>query len=234
MFVAFFFLFAGIFSLISIISDNNSPPSRVPAVVTGYTTSIFDNSPHLSLRAQRNGGSSTITPAITPAERLVIHPGDMVTLDYSPHLRYLYALEDRGQRYALPGGNPLSGLVTAIVLIPLGLLFSLYPLLLTLWGWHDLRQPPLTIRGRVMGLRSSQQARAPQLRRATHPGLTPRIGRTWYGVALESLDSSSRNITTFAINEEQFRGVRKGQIAQVLYSPHLHHVLSIKPTENVE
>jgi hypothetical protein len=207
---------------------------RLPAVVTGYTSGIFDNQPHVSIRLQSNGRSSTITPAITPAERLLIHPGDMVTLDYSPHLRYLYALEYHGQRYTLPGGSPMSNLVTAIALIPLGLLFILYPLLLTLWGWHDLRQPQVTIHGRVVGLRASQQTRAPLQRRAARPGLTPRIGRAWYGMALESLDTDTRHIMTFAISEEQQRELRQGQIVQVMHSPHLHHVLSIKLIENIE
>ena len=226
MFVGFFFILAGIYSMISIISDSNSPPIRIPGLVTGYTSSILDNQTHLSIHLQRNGRSSSITPAITLAEQRVIHSGDVVMLDYSPHLGYLYALEDHGQRYNLPGGSPLSNLFASIALIPLGLLFFPYPLLLALWAWRDLRQPKLMIRGRVIGLRVSQRTRPLQGRRS--PGLTPRIGRAWYGMALESL-ASQQDIITFAIREEQHKGLREGQMVEVMYSPHLHHVHRIQP-----
>ena len=232
-FVAFFFVLAGIYSLFSIIIDSNAPPTRIAGVVTGYTASILDNQPHLSIRLQRNGRSSSITPAITAAEQRAIHVGDVVTLDYSPRLGYLYALEDNGQRYDLPGGSPLSNLFTSIVLIPLGLLFLTYPLLLTVWGWHDLRQPGVILRGKIVGLRDSQRTRQAQPRRTTHPGLTPRIGRAWYGVALAPLDSTSQEeITTFAIGEAHYKGLRAGLVVQVTYSPHLHHVFSIQPAED--
>jgi hypothetical protein len=231
-FVAFFFILAGIYSVYTIIIDSNSPPIHVAGVVTGYTSSILDNQPHVSIRLQQNGGSSTITPAITPAQRLVIQSGDPVTLDYSPQLRYLYALEDHGQRYYLPGGSPLSNLFTSIVLIPLGLVFLPYPLLLTLWGWHDLRQPGVKMKGSIVGLRTTQRSRAAQLRRTPQPGITPRIGRAWYGVALESLDSDSpQQVITFAISEEQYKRLHEEQTVQIMYSPQLHHVLSIMPIE---
>ncbi|HEU0001127.1 MAG TPA: hypothetical protein VFQ36_09530 [Ktedonobacteraceae bacterium] len=232
-FVAFFFVLAGIYSLFSIIIDSNAPPTRIAGVVTGYTTSILDNQPHVSIRLQRNGRSSIITPAITSAEQRAIHVGDEVTLDYSPHLVYLYALEDHGQRYNLPGGSPLSNLITSISLIPLGLLFLIYPLFLTVWGWRDLRQPEMTLRGKIVGLRDSLRARMGQPRRATHPGLTPRIGRAWYGVALATPDTDAQQeVTTFAIREAQYKELREGQIVQITYSPHLHHVSSIQAAEN--
>ena len=233
MFVAFFFALAGIYSLFAIIIDSNSPPTRIPAIVTGYTSGILDNQPHLSIRLQQNGGSRTITPAITAAQRLAIHSGDPVTLDYSPHLRYLYALEDRGQRYDLPGGSPLSNLFTSIALIPLGLVFFPYPLLLTLWGWHDLRQPGVAMKGKIVGLRSTHQTRQTgPPRRSTRPGLAPRIGRAWYGVALEPLDTASQQeVMTFSVSEEQHKRLHEGHMVQMVYTPHLHYVLSIKPTE---
>lgn len=229
--VGFFFILAGIYSLISIIIDSNSPPTRIPGLVTGYTGGILDNQTHLSIRLQRNGRSATITPAITPAEQHVIHSGDGVTLDYSPRLGYLYALEDHGQRFNLPGGSPLSGLFASIALIVLGLLFFPYPLLLSLWGWHDLRQPAVRKRGKVIGLRVSQRTRAPLRRRATHPGLTPRLGRAWYGMALETL-ASPQDIVPFAIREEQHKELREGHRVEVTYSPNLHYIHSIQPIIN--
>jgi hypothetical protein len=226
--VGFFFILAGVYSTTSIISDSNSPPFRIPGLVTGYTSSILDNQTHLSIHLQRNGRSGSITPAITPVEQRVIHSGDAVTLDYSPRLGYLYALEDHGHRYDLPGGSPLSGLFAAIALIPVGLLFFPYPLLLTRWGWCDLRQPTITVRGRVIGLRASQRARPLQGRRPVHPGLTPRIGRAWYGMAIAS-PAPRQDIVTFAIREEQHKGLREGQAVEVVYSPHLRHVYRIQP-----
>ena len=232
-FVAFFFVLAGIYALFSIIIDSNAPPTRIAGVVTGYTTSLLDNQPHVSIRLQRNGRSSTITPAITAAEQRAIHVGDAVTLDYSPRLGYLYALEDNGQRYALPGGSPLSNLFTSIALIPLGLLFLPYPLFLTVWGWRDLHQSEVIRRGKIVGLRDSQRTHMGQPRRATHPGLTPRVGRAWYGVALAPLNiDAKQEVTTFAISEAHYRGLHEGQIVQITYSPHLHHVSSIQPAEN--
>jgi hypothetical protein len=229
--VGLFFIIAGIYSLVSILIDSNSLPTRIPGVVTGYTGGLLDNQTHLTIHVQCNGASRAVTPAITPAQQRVIHIGDRVTLDYSPRFGYLYALEDHGQRYNLPGGSPLSNLFASIALILLGLLFFPYPLLLTLWGWWDLRQPKMMLRGSVIGLRVSQRTHPTRQRRAAHPGLTPRIGRAWYGMALETLDSQQDTVT-FAIREEQHKGLREGQVVEVMYSPHLHYVHTIQPIAN--
>jgi hypothetical protein len=233
--IGFFFVCAGIYALTSILLDSNSLPMRVPGVVTGYTSGLLDNQIHLTIRAQRNGRSSIVTPAITPAEQRAIHSGDRVTLDYSPRLDYLYALEDRGQRYSLPGGSPLGGFFASIALVLVGLLFLPYPFLLIVWGWHDLREPGVILRGRVLALRATQRAGLSRQRRAsaTRPGLTPRLGRAWYGIAIETLTpASQQDIVTFAISVEQHRGLQEGQIVAVTYSPHLHYVRSIASTEN--
>lgn len=227
------FICAGVYALVSILIDSNSPPTRVAGVVTGYTGGLLDNQTHLTIRVQRGGRSSSVTPAITSQEMHAIHVGDRVTLDYSPRLGYLYALEDGGQRYSLPGGSPLGGLFASIALVIIGLLFLPYPFLLALWSWRDLRQPAVTLRGRVLALRASQRARLSRQRRASPPGLTPRLGRAWYGMAVAALDvDSQQDIVTFAISEEQHRGLQEGQVVAVTYSPHLHHVRSIQPIEN--
>ena len=233
--VGVFFICAGIYALVSILLDSNSPLIRLPGVVTGYSSGLLDNQTHLTIREQRNGRLSTITPAITPAEQRAIHPDDRVTLDYTPRLGYLYALEDHGQRYTLPGGSPLGNLFAAIVLLLAGLLFVPYPFLLLVWGWHDLRQPGVMLRGRVLALRSTQQTRLNRQRRAgpAHPGLTPRLGRAWYGMAIETLaPASQQDILTFAISEEQHRGLKEGQTIAVMYSPQLHYVRAISTIEN--
>jgi hypothetical protein len=231
--VGVFFIVAGIYSVISILIDSNSPPTRVPGEVTGYTSSILDNQTHLSISLQRNGRSATVTPAITAEEQRVIHRGDAVTLDFSPHLGYLYALEDHGQRYTLPGGSPLDNLFGSIALTLVGLLFFPYPFLLAVWGWYDLRQPAVTLRGRVVGLRTSQRTPLARQRRATHPGLTPRLRRAWHGMALETpATASQQDIVTFAIGEEQHKALSEGQDIEVLYSPHLHYVYAIRPVSS--
>lgn len=233
--VGMLFICAGLYALVSILYDSNAPSIRVQGVVTGYSSGILDNQTHLTIRAQRNGRPDIVTPAITPAQQRAIHPGDRVTLDFSPRLGYLYALEDHGQRYILPGGSPLGNLFASIALLLLGLLFLPYPFLLTLWGWRDLRQPAVILRGRVLALRSTQRTRLPRQRRAsaTHPGLTPHLGSAWFGMALEILaPSSQEDIVTFAISEEQHRGLQEGQHIAVTYSPHLHYVRSISPLEN--
>lgn len=233
--VGVFFAATGIYALVSILIDSNSPPAHVPGVVTGYTSGLLDNQTHLTIRVQRKSASSTVTPAITPAEQRAIQIGDRVTLDYSPRLGYLYALEDHGQRYTLPGGSPLGSLFASIALVLVGLLFLPYPFLLAVWGWHDMRQPGVMIRGRVLALRASQRTRQPRQRRAAHPGLTPRLGRAWYGIAVEMLTPDAqgdRDIVTFAISEEQHRGLQKGQVVVIAYSPHLHYVRSLQPIEN--
>jgi hypothetical protein len=203
--------------------------------VTGYSSGLLDNQTHLAIREQRNGQSDIVTPAITPAEQRAIHIGDRVTLDYSPRLGYLYALEDHGQHYSLPGGSPLGNLFASIALLLLGLLFVPYPLLLSVWGWHDLRQPGIVLHGHVLALRATQRTRLPRQRRvgATHPGLTPRLGRAWYGMAVEPLaPASGQDIITFAISEEQHRGLQEGQAVEITYSPGLHYARSISPIED--
>ncbi|HEY6539873.1 MAG TPA: hypothetical protein VIZ18_03005 [Ktedonobacteraceae bacterium] len=230
-----FFICAGIYALVSILLDSNALPTRIPGIVTGYTSGLLDNQTHLTIRALRNGRSSTVTPAIIPEEQRAIHTGDRVTLDYSPRLGYLYALEDHGQRYTLPGGSPLGGLFASIALMLVGLLFLPFPFLLTVWGWYDLRQPGRMIRGRVLALRATQRTHLPHQRRAgpAHPGLTPRLGRAWYGMVVETLTpASQRDIVPFAISEEQHGGLQEGEIVAVTYSPHLHYVRSIRPIEN--
>lgn len=233
--VGMLFIGAALYALVSILLDSNSPPTRVPGIVTAYSSGLLDNQTHLTIREQGNRRSSIVTPAITPAEQLAIHIGDRVALDYSPRLRYLYALEDHGEYYALPGGSPLGNLFAAIALLLLGLLFIPYPFLLTVWAWHDLRQPAVTLHGRVLALRATQQARLPRQRlgAATHPGLTPRLRRAWYGMAIETLASASQqDIMTFAISSEQHSQLQEGQSIAVTYSPHLHYVRSIAPIED--
>lgn len=229
LFVAFFFLLSGVYSTLSAISDSQAQPTRVTGVVTGYTTNILDSLPHITIRLTHTATTSTIAPAVTSSIQHIIHAGDEVTLDYSPHLHSLYALEAHGQRFNLPGSSPLGNLFSSLALLLLGLVCFPYLLLLTLWGWHDLQQPGVTGHGRVVGMRAAQRA---SVMRKSNPGFTPRIRRPWYRVALEILETGDRHThLTFSVNEEQYRTIREGQMAQITYSPHLHHVYAIKPVE---
>lgn len=232
MLVGLFFIAAGIYSLVAILIDSHSSPTRVPGVVTGYTRGLLDNQIHLTIHAQHSGASSTVSPAITPAQQLAIHIGDHVVLDYSPRLGYLYALEDHGQRYILPGGSPLGNLFASIGLALVGLLFLPYPFLLFVWGLHDLREPGVILRGRILALRATQRTRLPRQRRPAHPGLTPRLGRAWYGMAIKTLTTASQgDIITFAISAEQHGALREGETVAITYSPHLRYVRAIQPID---
>ncbi|HEX9134388.1 MAG TPA: hypothetical protein VF844_19020, partial [Ktedonobacteraceae bacterium] len=72
-------------------------------------------------------------------------------------------------------------------------------------------------------LRSSKQTRSPQ------PGLTSRMFRSSYSVALEPVDSTSfQEAVTFVIKEEMYRSLREGTVVEVMYSPNLHHVYGMK------
>ena len=76
---------------------------------------------------------------------------------------------------------------------------------------------------RIVDLRSSKQARAPQ------PGITSRVSRTTYTVALEPINTSfSQDVVTFSIKEEMYLALRTKAIVQITYSPNLHYVYALK------
>ena len=225
--VGLLFVFTGLVSLIAGIMDSNSPPQRVPGVVIGYTTNFLDNLPHVIMRVEKEGGTTTIAPAVSGVTAQALHTGDHVILDYSQRLHFLYALESRGQRYQLPGtssaGNPLG----SVALMLLGLVIFPYPAFLALWGWRDLQaQRGYTMTARILGLRSSKQTRSLQ------PGLTSRMFRSSYTVTLVPADTSTfREGVTFVIKEEIYRSLREGMVVEVAYSPHLHHVYGMKQVD---
>jgi len=122
-------------------------------------------------------------------------------------------------------GDPFGSLV----LLLFGLALFPYPLLMTIWGWHDLWRPPDTMLARVLSLRASLQNR---IARRESPALTPRIARAWYCAALAPVAASSKQaVMTFGLSEEQYKRLREGQLVQITYLPQLHYVLSIKTIE---
>ena len=225
--VGLLFVVTGLVSLIAGIQDSNSPPLQIPGVVTGYTTNFLDNLPHVIIRVEKAGSTTTIAPAVTRVTAQALRIGDRVILDYSQRLHFPYALERGGQRYLLPGtssaGNPLG----SVALVLLGLVIFPYPAFLAFWGWSDLQaQAGYTMTARIVGLRSSKQTRSPQ------PGLTSRMFRSSYTVVLEPVDSTSfQEAVTFVIKEEMYRSLREGTIVEVMYSPNLHHVYGLKQVD---
>ena len=167
--------------------------------------------------------------------------------------------------------NPIG----SVALLLLGITLLPYPALLTLWGLRDLRSAHGRRNGccmmtaRVVGKRAAARTTtrsSPQrsLRSAyqssrgsdNRPGLTPRLSRSWYGIALDPVEPSSSvgtlsgtqwsayqffapagwgegarfsvGVMTFSINYETFRSVDEGVLVHIVYSPHLHYVYKLE------
>ena len=225
--LACFFICVGLYALLFGIIDSYSPPLQIPAVVTGYTTGAIDGQPRLTIRLDRSGNPTIISPVIFPATHQAIHTGDHILLDYSPHLHFLYALEHAGQRYNLPGSSALGNPFASFALIIVGLALLPYPLYLLLWAWRDLHtQSGRSILARVAGLHTTQQTRL------ARPGITRPISRTSYSVALQELEpSTAEEIQRFRIKESIYRTLHVGDVVRIVYSPHLHYVYSLKQAD---
>jgi len=225
-FLALVFTSSGLFALVEGILDSNAAPSRVPGQVTGYTSNILDNLPHLVIRLHMAGFPAQVTPAISPALRDSLQPGEQVILDFSPRLHTLYALESKGQRYNLPGSSPAGNPLGAIALIVLGLLLLPYPFFLTRWGWRDIREGSQNIDGTIIALNTSAH-----LRKRT-PGLTSRLMRAWYMVDVQPIRGGAE--MRFRVNETRYMALFVGEKVRLEYSPHLRYVYSIKQLEEVD
>ena len=227
--VGLLFVIIGLVSLIAGIQDSHSAPIQVPGVVTGYTTSFLDSLPHVIIRLEKENATTTISPAVSHSTAQSLHIGDTVIVDYSQRLNFPYALESGGQRYLLPGTSSAGNPFGSIALIVLGLIIFPYPALLALWGWRDLQaQGGNRMTARIVDLHSSKQARVPQ------PGITSRVFRTTYTVALEPINASfSQEVVTFSIKEELYLSLRKKAIVQITYSPNLHYVYAVKEVDEV-
>ncbi len=229
-FLGLLLIASGLLTLIVGIVDASSPPVQIPGTVTGHSTNALDRLPHLTIRLHASGFPE-VSPAVPQSISQTIHDGDPVLVDYSPRLHFLYALDYAGQRYSLPGtsasGNPLGSL--ALLLI--GIVLLPYPALLTRWGWLDLHakygkrhRGQCTMIARVIALRSTQQAH-----RVNRPGLTPRFSGSWYGVALQPLNSpDSDEIRTFSIQQKTYQQLHKGSTVEIIFSSQLRYVYSIE------
>lgn len=222
--VGLLFVVIGLLSLIAGIQDSNSAPMQVPGVVTGYTTNFLDSLVHVRIRVEKENSTTTIAPAITQVTAQFLHVGDHVLVDYSQRLHYPYALESGGQRYLLLGTSSAGNPFGSVALVLLGLVIFPYPAFLVVWGWGDLQaQSRNTMTARIVDLHSSKQARAPQ------PGITSRVFRTSYTVALEPVGTSIfQGVVTFSVKEEMYLSLRERAVVQITYSPNLHYVYGLK------
>jgi hypothetical protein len=227
--VGLLFVVIGVVSLIAGIQDSNSAPKQVSGVVTGFTTNLFDNLPHIIIRVKKGNASTTIAPAVSHATAQSLHIGDTVIVDYSHRLNVPYALQIGGQQYLLPGTSSAGNPFGSIALVILGLIIFPYPALLATWGWRDLQtQNGDKMTARIVELRTSKQTRTPQ------PGITSPISRTTYTVTLEPINASfSKESVTFSIKEEMYRTLRTKTFVQITYSPNLHYVYAVKQVDEV-
>jgi hypothetical protein len=233
MLLALLLAIIGLVTLVAGIIDSSSAPLQLPGKVASHTMNNLDGFPRLIIRLHMPGYPATITPVVSKVAFYALHDGDSILVDYTPHLHFPYALESRGQHYALPGTSMADNPIGSVALLLLGIVLFPYPALLMLWGVRDLRyqQDPrdgcCTMRARVVGKRAVVSAQAG--RRANRPGLTPRLSRSWYGVAVESIEpSSSQQAMTLNVSHEVYRSVDEGALVHVRYSPHLHYVYSLE------
>jgi len=226
--VGLLFVVIGVVSFIAGIQDSHSAPIQVPGVVTGYTTNLFDNLPHVIIRVKKANASTTIAPAVSRVTAQSLHIGDAVIVDYSHRLNVPYALEIGGQQYLLPGTSSAGNPFGSIALIVLGLIIFPYPALLATWGWRDLQTQNVDIMtARIVELRSSKQTHTPQ------PGITSPISRPAYTIALEPINASFlQDVVTFSIKEEMYRALRTKTFVQISYSPNLHYVYAVKQVDD--
>jgi len=225
--VGLLFVAIGLVSLIAGIQDSHSAPIQFPGVVTGYTTNLFDSLPHVIIRVEKENSPTTIAPAVSHSTAQSLHIGDPVIVDYSQRLQFPYALESEGQRYLLPGTSSAGNPFGSIALLLLGLVIFPYPAFLASWGWRDLQaQDANRMTARIVDLRSSKEARTSQ------PGITSRVFRTTYTVALEPINASfSQEVVTFSIKEEMYLALHERAVVQIIYSPNLHYVYALKQVD---
>jgi hypothetical protein len=225
--VGLLFIVIGLVSLIAGKQDSHSAPIQVPGVVTGYTANVLDSLPHVIIRVEKENSTTTISPAVSHVTAQSLHIGDNVIVDYSERLHFPFALESGGQRYLLPGTSSAGNPFGSIALIVLGLVIFPYPAFLAFWGWRDLQaQGGNRMTARIVDLRSSRQARAPQ------PGITSRVFRTTYTVALEPINTSNfQGVVTFSVKEEMYLSLREREVVQITYSPNLHYVYMLKQVD---
>lgn len=226
--LALFLLANGISSLIAGALDSSSAPLQVAGIVAGHARNVL-GAPQLTLHLKQTGFPSTITLVVSSTTATQLTNGSAVNVDYAPHQHIPYALESNGRRYLLPDSSASGNLWQTLALLLSGLLLLSYPSLLSFWGWRDLRTGKTHQRSAsVVALRAARQT-------ATRsPGLVPRTTHIWHGVALqiESDKSAPPEILIFGIGQELHAELQRGTRVEITYSPHLHHLYTLKVLHN--
>ena len=220
--IALFFIALGLVVMALSIADSTSAPLTVAGVITHHTTGDPNGSYYLTIQLHTRSFPSTVSAPVNATMYHTLHDGNAVTLEYSPHLRQLNALDTGGQHYILPNSGAAGIVIGAIALLLLGLVMLPYPAVLARWGWRDLySNNRMNVTGTITALRAAPET---QMRR---PGLMPRRGvRTWYGIALSTSDTGRG--MTFAVTETMYRGRKEGEIITITCSPHIHYVYSLE------
>src|SRR5947209_2278742 len=148
----------GLVTLVLGVLDSVSPPQQVQGTVLGHTVNALDGQPHMLIRIRKPGFPGEVSPVVSNSAYHAMHNGSSILLDYSPHLHVLYALENAGQRYTLPGASIVGDLFGSLALLLIGAILLPYPAVLMIWGWRDLfgdKQRQRELRARVVGLRAA-------------------------------------------------------------------------------
>lgn len=225
---ALFLLVNGATTLIASILDSASAPVQVPGIVAGHTRDLL-GSQQLTLHLQQPGFPTTVTLVVTPSASNDLANGSIILIDYAPHQHTPYALENGAHRYQLPGASASGTLLQTLALLLFGLLLLPYPSLLSFWGWRDLRGRQAYQRaGTVVALRAARQTTA------RTPGLVPRTTNIWHGVAVQMEHSTTTQpeILTFGIRQDLHAQLQRGDRVELLYSPHLYHLYTLKVLHN--
>jgi len=222
----------GLVTLVLGIIDSSSAPLQLPGVVASHTMNNLDGFPRLNIRLHTEGFPASISPVVSKVAFHAIHDGDTILVDYTPHLRFLYALDSSGRHYALPGVSMAGNPIGSVALLLLGLMFFPYPAMLMIWGVGDLRSQyskeneGCTMTAQVIGKRAVMLTSTE--RRTNRPGLTPRLSRSWYGVALDPVEPSAQQVMTLSVTYAVYCSVHEGELVEVRYSPHLHYVYALE------
>ncbi len=233
-FVALLMLCIGLFTLVMGILDTSAPPRRVPGTVISHGSNLIGQL-YVDIRLHAPGFPAIVAPTVTQAQSRAIRDGDAVFADYSPHLQALYAVEDGGQVYLLPGASVANNMFGAVAFLLFGLVLFPYPAVVASWGWRDLLAESGRLgersraRARVVGVRVPAQGLGTSMRR---PGLTSRFARSaWCGVALVPLDAAtdeSQHPVTFSIGRDTCERLQEGDVVEIVYAPHLHYVYRLE------
>lgn len=229
----------GLSTLIAGIEDSMLPPLLVSGIIRHHSAGTQITPPQIILHLQAPAGiPSDVTLAVSQTiwQQVNVNPDNTgVTVNYSRHLHFAYALDYAGHHYLLPGtsasGNPFG----SIALLLVGLLILPYPALLTHWGWQDLlieryqREKLTTMRARVVDKHATTRTRTPR------PGFTGRGTRSWYGLALLPLDHNlPPHVYTFSVNAETWARIQQDTCVKVVYAPHLQYVYTIQAIDGVK